>query len=502
MKRIPSGGRRTRRLSLTLLVVIVTPVDVPAGPPDPEPSSERGVAEALSESFRHAVEVARPSIVTVRTVDRRPESDEAPEAYRTGNATGVIVDRSGSVLTSHHAVSDTEVAFVVLADGREFPVTEIRSDARSDLALLRIRDAGDLPEARLGESESVEVGDWVIAAGDSFGLGFSANPGTVSAKQRELDGEELLLLQTNAPSNPGNSGGPLLNLKGEVVGICEGGYSVQGGFDGVSFAVPVDAAKFVVRELTENGTVRWPYLGVHFETLSPDVAGELGCPAGQTGAVVTRVVPDTPAARADFRVGDVITLFAGEQVRDAAGLISALQRSAAGESVEVASLRNGSTSKRQVRLGVLPRSDEAEQRERDEVADDPAESYDEHDLGLSVTDLPGEDSPENKFPPDLRGVLINRVESRSAARYLGVHPGSVITHVGTEPVRDLAAFKTIMGKRPEGEGAVVLIWCDDCGEHFYAIRPSQARLPDRISPRDGDRSDDGNTIEAGSGRSR
>ena len=497
MRRMPGGSRPSRRLSLTLLAVVVTPAYVPAGPPDPEPPSDIRVAEALSAAFRHAVQVARPSIVTVRTVDRRPESDEAPEAYRTGNATGVIVDGSGGVLTSHHAVADAEVAFVELADGREFPVTEIRSDARSDLALLRIRDAGELPEARLGESESVEVGDWVIAAGDSFGLGFSANPGTVSAKQRELAGEEVLLLQTNAPSNPGNSGGPLLNLRGEVVGICEGGYSVQGGFDGVSFAVPIDVAKFVARELAEHGVVRWPYLGVHFETLSPDVAQELGCPAEQTGAVVTRVVPGTPAAEAGFRVGDVITLFAGEEIRDAAELISAIERSPAGEPVDVAALRDGATAKRQVRLGVLPRSDETEQRQPAEAVDDPAESYNDRKLGLSVTNLPAEEPAERNFPPDLQGVLINRVESRSAARYLGVHPGTVITHVGSEPVRNLDGFKTIMDKRPEGEGAVVLIWCDDCGEHFFALRPAFARLPDRVSPRD-----DRDTNQAGSQHTR
>ena len=156
MKRIPGGGRPTLRLSFTLLAVVVTPAFVLAEPPDPEPPSETRVAETLSKSFRHAVEIARPSIVTVRTVDRRPGSDDAPEAYRNGNATGVIVDSSGGVLTSHHAVADAEVAFVELADGREFPVTEIRGDALSDLALLRIRDAGELPEARLGESESVE----------------------------------------------------------------------------------------------------------------------------------------------------------------------------------------------------------------------------------------------------------------------------------------------------------------------------------------------------------
>lgn len=489
MKRIPSRSHTACRHSLMLLAVIITPASVPAGPPDPEPPSETQVAEALSSSFRRAVKIARPSIVTVRTVDRRPESEEAPEAYRTGSATGIIVDASGSVLTSQHAVVDAEVVFIELADGRRFPVTEIRSDARSDLALLHIRDAGTLPEARLGESERVEVGDWVIAAGDSFGLGFSANPGTVSAKQRELAGEEVLLLQTNAPSNPGNSGGPLLNLRGEVVGICEGGYSVQGGFDGVSFAVPVDVAKFVLRELSENGVVRWPYLGVHFETLTPDVAQELECPAGQTGAIVTRVVPDTPAAEAGFRVGDVITVFDGEPILDATALISGIQQSRAGEQVEVVSLRGSMTAKHQVQLIILPLNDENEHREPAEATEDSVENYDARQLGLLVSDLPFDGS----FPPGLQGVLINHVESRSAARYLGVHPGSVITHVGSEPVRDLREFKAIMRERSEGEGAVVLIWCDDCGEHFFAIRPELARLPDRVSPRD-----NRNAIEADS----
>lgn len=463
-----------------LVLVIGAPIPAVAAPPESERSTDIQFAEAQSRSFRHAIKTARPSIVTVRTVERQPASEQAPEAYRPGNGTGVIVDRTGGILTNFHAVVDAEVVSVVLADGREFPATEIRGDAWSDLALIRIDDAGELPEARLGESENAELGDWVIAAGDSFGLGFSANPGTISAMQRELAGKNLLLLQTNAPTNPGNSGGPLLNLRGEVIGICEGGYSVQGGFDGVSFAIPIDVAKFVVQELATNKTVRWPYLGIHFETLSPSVAHELGYRAGQTGAIVTRVDANAPAARAGLQVGDIVTFFASDSIADAAGLVALIQRTRVGESVEVTLLRDHATMTCPVMVETFPETPEfAHSDSHGKVGNELTESDEQEAFGMSVTDLPD----KFKLPPDVQGVFIKQVESGSAARYMGVHPNSVITHIGAQPVRDLDAFKAILKNRGDSQGVALLIWCGDCGEHFFAIRQEYAKRPKWVFPR-------------------
>lgn len=458
-------------LSFILFAAAIAPPHVFAGPSEAESSSEIRIAEALSDSFRRAVEMARPSIVTIQAVNQETKSD----------ATGLIVDSNGGILTSHHAVEDAEAVFVVLADGRRFPVSEIRSDAWSDLALLRIEDAGELTEARMGGSDAVDIGDWVISAGNSFGLGFSASPGIVSATQRELADHNFPLLQTTAPSNPGSSGGPVLNLRGEVVGICEGGYSVRGGFDGVSFAIPVDVAKFVIRELAKNGTVRWPYLGIYFDTLAPDVAEGLGHPASQGGVILTNVITDSPASRAGLQIGDVITLFDGKPVAGAGSLISALWRAEISEQTKVTILRGNEQLDLSVQLGILPTTIKTQQEESENgVADDPAEVYRAPQVGLSVTKLPSEGSADAISPPR-HGVLVQGVAAQSAAHYSGIHPGTVISHVGTQAISDLNEFKKVMKNRSGEAATVLLVQCTICGDHFFAIPPKPPSLPDSSS---------------------
>lgn len=454
---------------------------------EPQPGSDP--ARALSNSFRRAIGAARPSIVSIRTVGRWRDAEAAAEGFRSGYATGLVVERSGGVLTSYHAVADVDAVFVTLPDGRELPASEIRLDPWSDLALVRVRDAGELAEARWADSDAVEVGDWVIAAGNSFGLGFSANPGTVSGKNREMAEANLLLLQTNAPSNPGNSGGPLLNLRGEVVGISEGAYSVEGGFDGVAFAIPSAAARFVARELAENGQVRWPYLGVSFETLSPNVAAGLGLPAGLSGAIVSGVVADGPAAKAGLRVGDVITECGGREIRDAAGFIAAIQTAEIGRDFMLEAWREGSATERRVRPGVISRNerpraatDPGEEPEQGGPVEPKGEVFVDSPLGIAVSDLPED---RDGVTRELSGVLVTDVKPNTPAHYLRVHPGTVVTHVGLDPVSNVADFRRRSLARPDGTGAVLLVSCADCGDHFFALRPESAIPPAKVPPEGG-----------------
>lgn len=476
---------RSRGLLVAALFCFVPAARSPAD--EPPPAAD--VARALSDAFRHAFAVIRPSVVTIRTVGKRDWADPADAAAGgggPGDASGLVVEGSGGVLTSYHAVADADAIFVGLPDGREVPATEVRLDPRSDLALVRFRGGGDLPEARWADPGDVEVGDWVLAAGNAFGLGITANPGTLSDEGRAVAGSRVPLLQTNAPSNPGNSGGPVVNMKGQVVGVSEGAFSAEGGSAGIALAIPADTARFVAAELRDHGRVRWPYLGLGFETAKPDVLAALRQPAGLKGAMVTGVAAGAPAARAGLLVGDVVTRCGGRPVGDAPALLAAIQGAAVGEPLPVEAVRNGRAVRREVRPELLPNS-ETPTATTAPPPDSPdrAEAegrFTDAELGVTVADLP--DDPKD-LTDGVSGVLVTAVTPGSPAQYLGVHPGGVVTHVGSDAVPDVESFKQRSLARPAGAGAVLLVRCPVCGDHFLALRPELARPLSRLGAGEG-----------------
>ena len=227
---------------------------------------------------------------------------------------GVIVDPSGVILTNNHVIAGDGQITVRLQDGREFKAVDIKTDPDTDLAVLRINGAGTLPAARLGDSDKVDVGDWVLALGQPFGLEGTVTAGIVSAKGRGLGiADRENFLQTDAAINPGNSGGPLVNIDGEVVGITTAISTTNGGYQGVGFAIPVNLAKWVGGQLVQNGKVRRAYLGVIIQPVSQSLAEQFHVKVRQ-GVLVTEVRADTPAAKAGLRPGDIILQFAGEAV--------------------------------------------------------------------------------------------------------------------------------------------------------------------------------------------
>ena len=232
----------------------------------------------------------------------------------TGVGAGVIIDRSGTILTNNHVVDGATEVMVRLADGREFKATDIKTDPKTDLAVLHIKGAGDLPAAVLGDSDALEIGDWVIAVGNPFNQELTVSAGIISGKGRNLqDRKRTQYLQTDAAINPGNSGGPLVDLDGEVVGINTAIASSSGGFQGVGFAVPINQAKWVVDQLVHGGAVKRAYLGVIVGDIAGDLAEQLGVHRHQ-GVFVNEVLPDSPAAKAGLQEGDVITEYGGKHV--------------------------------------------------------------------------------------------------------------------------------------------------------------------------------------------
>ena len=234
------------------------------------------------------------------------------------------------MLTNNHVVRGADEVTVVLKDGREFKATDIKTDPASDLAVLRLEGAKDLPAATLGNSDEMEVGDWVLAIGCPFGLEQTVSAGIISGKGRELESNNHdQFLQTDAAINPGNSGGPLVNLDGQVIGINTAIATNSGGYQGIGFSIPINTAKWVMKQLLSNGKVTRAYLGVQLEELNADLASKLGTKVNE-GVLVADVVADSPAAAAGLHDGDVIVSFDGTAVHNGRELRDLVEQSAIG----------------------------------------------------------------------------------------------------------------------------------------------------------------------------
>jgi len=312
-------------------------------------------ARGLSLAFRQAAETAMPSVVTLvakakpradelrRLLDdprfRRLFPQESPGESRDGRdapehptipqvGSGVIIDSAGVILTNNHVVQDAEEVIIRLQDGQELKATDVKTDPLSDLAIVRFKPgAGQkFRAARLGDSEGLKIGDWVIAIGSPFELEATVSAGIISGKGRGIEKiRRGRLLQTDAAINPGNSGGPLVNLDGEVVGINTAIASSSGGYQGIGFAIPTDRAKWISQELLTRGTVRRAYLGIRIDELTPEAAQKLKL-APRSGVFVSDVEPGGPADEAGLKVNDVITEFAGERVRGPRDLQDAVEQ--------------------------------------------------------------------------------------------------------------------------------------------------------------------------------
>ncbi|MEX1223098.1 MAG: trypsin-like peptidase domain-containing protein [Pirellulales bacterium] len=359
--------------------------------PVTEQEAREGLSHAqnLSTAFRAAAQATKPSVVTLNTRMKQdvsgairgfrgnpfqgtpheeffkrfgfdlPEGmdvdiEDLPPQVRSGTGSGVIIDREGLILTNNHVVAGADEVVVKLLDGREFVATDIRTDPETDLALLRIEGADDLPAAKLGDSDRLSIGDWVIAIGNPFDLESTVSAGIISGKGRDLGKiRRAKFLQTDAAINPGNSGGPLVNLRGEVIGINTAIASSSGGYQGIGFAVPVNLAKWVIAQLQENGEVRRAYLGVAIGEVNAEIAEQLDVDL-RSGVVVGQVYPDTPAAAAGLQENDVIVRFDDQQVRAPGDLQQIVERSTVGETLQVEVVRAGEKQTLDIQLEKLP----------------------------------------------------------------------------------------------------------------------------------------------------
>ncbi len=359
---------------------------------------------------------------------------------------GFIIDASGYVITNNHVIRDAEEVIVRLNDRREFKAKIIGSDPRSDVALLKV-EASNLPTVKLADPDNLKVGEWVMAIGSPFGFDHSVSVGVVSAIGRNLPSENYVpFIQTDVAINPGNSGGPLFNLDGEVVGINSQIYSRTGGFMGLSFAIPMKVAIEVVDQLKEKGRVSRGWLGILIQDVNRELAESFGMKKPK-GAVVLRILEDSPASKAGFKVGDVVVDFNGVNIERSSDLPIAVGSTKTGSKVKVKVIREGKTKTLKVVIEELPSEEEL-------AVTKPNEPAKLNRIGATVSDLAKEQRDALNIPKG--GVYVQNI-GKGPARESGIKKGDVILKLNSIDIKDAKHFRSIVKKLPTDKSLPILI---------------------------------------------
>mgnify|MGYP000878593434 FL=1 len=434
--------------------------------------SQALVAHAQLPDFTGLVEAASPAVVNISTRQKVPQRAMAANGQQMPNldglppqfreffersipqqprnpggrqreaqslGSGFIISADGYVLTNNHVVADADEIIVRLSDRSELEAKLIGADPRTDVALLKVEGKG-LPILKLGKSDDLKVGEWVLAIGSPFGFDHSATAGIVSAKGRSLPNESYVpFIQTDVAINPGNSGGPLFNLDGEVVGINSQIFTRSGGFMGLSFAIPIDVAMDVATQLKSAGKVSRGWLGVVIQEVNKDLAESFGLEK-PAGALVAQVLQDGPAAKGGLQVGDVILSLNGQPIVMSADLPHLVGALKAGDKAELDVVREGERKVLAMTVGALPDDDE------ELVASAaPGEGVSSNRLGVAVVELTAE---QKKTLDVTSGVLVKGVQDGPAA-LMGVRPGDVITHLNNQAIDTSKTFAAIAKALPK-----------------------------------------------------
>jgi serine protease Do len=360
---------------------------------------------------------------------------------------GFVISPDGYILTNAHVIGDADEIVVRLSDRREFVAKVVGMDKRSDVALLKI-DADHLPVVTVGRSGDVKAGSWVLAIGSPFGFDHTVTAGIVSATGRSLPNENYVpFIQTDVAINPGNSGGPLFNLKGEVIGINSQIYSRTGGFMGLSFAIPIDMAMNVTEQLKKHGRVTRGWLGILIQDVTRELAESFDM-SKPVGALVAKVLPDSPAEKAGFKVGDIIVKFNGHEVESSSALPPMVGSTPVGDEVPVSIMREGKSQKLMVTIRELPEEEELKLASRGDTKDSVVER-----LAITVSDLTEDQRSELQISG---GVFVESVDSGAASK-AGIRRGDVLVMIDQQRVEDAAQFKKVVDGLHGGSSVPVLV---------------------------------------------
>jgi len=394
--------------------------------------------------------------------DRNNGGRPAPERRGTALGSGFIISADGYVVTNNHVIEDADEIEIELRNGEKLPAVIIGTDERTDIALLKIEADAPLPFVNFGNSDDMRVGDWVLAIGNPLGQGFSVSAGIVSARGRELSGSYDDFIQTDAAINRGNSGGPLFNMQGEVVGVNTAILSPSGGSIGIGFSMASNVVSGVTDQLEQYGETRRGWLGVRIQNVSEDIADAIRLDK-VAGALVTEV-PDGPAAEAGIEAGDVILSFDGEDVDDTRELVRLVAKAAVGTSVRVVVFRDGGTETLLVTLGRLedavPNSGTAQPEEAPQFSIQ----------GLLLGQLTDEYRGQFMISSEVTGVVILEVDENAQAAEKGLRPGDVIVEVSQNPVQTPKdVVDRIEAARDAGRRSILLLVRSGGSGRFVAL---------------------------------
>ncbi|WP_245597971.1 DegQ family serine endoprotease [Ottowia thiooxydans] len=418
--------------------------------------------EEMQEFFKRFFGIPMPNVPTPRQ-PQRPNRPQPEQEQPRGVGSGFILSNDGYVMTNAHVVDGADEVIVTLPDKREFKAKIVGVDKRTDVAVVKI-DATGLPSVKIGDVNRLRVGEWVVAIGSPFGLENSVTAGIVSAKQRDT-GDYLPLIQTDVAVNPGNSGGPLLNMRGEVVGINSQIYSRSGGYMGISFAIPIDEAMRVSEQLRASGKVTRGRIGVRIDQVTKEVAESIGLGKPQ-GALVRSVEAGSPAEKAGVEAGDIITRFEGKQIEKASDLPRQVGNVKPGTRGTITVFRRGASRDLSITVAEME-AEKSTLRTPERSSDTPKSPASVQALGLTVTALTDAQRKDLKVK---RGV---RVESavENAAR-AGLREGDVILSVGNTEVNSVKEFEAAAAKVDRAKPITVLILRGDLVQ-YVIVKPSR-----------------------------
>ena len=381
-----------------------------------------------------------------------------------GAGSGFIIDAEGHVVTNYHVIDGASEVTVTLNDGSKYKARVLGRDDKTDVALLKIDAGHPLPYVSLGDSAGTRVGDWVLAVGNPFGLGGSVNAGIVSARGRDINsGPYDDYIQIDAPINRGNSGGPLFDAYGRVIGVNTAIYSPSGGNVGIGFAIPAETVRTVVADLRDDGRVERGWLGVQIQPVTEELAAGLGLP-DTSGVLVADVLPDGPAAGTDLKAGDLILSAGGQPIHDYKDLPKLVAATKAGTVMKLDLIRDGKPRSVSVTIGQMPSEETLA-----EAGSQPADDQGQGRLGLYLAPLTPDLRQERGIGADSSGVFVARVEPGSPADQAGIEAGTLISMVSGEPVTSPRQVVEAVRQAAEEKRPVVLRVEKDGKPMFVAV---------------------------------
>ena len=433
-----------------------------------------GEAGAQFPSFADLAEKLTPSVVNISSFSQsETENGEGNTPLSESLGSGFIIDGNGYIITNNHVVDKAESISITLSDNTKTEARVIGKDPKTDLALIKIETKRPLNAVKFGDSDKIRVGDWVLAIGNPFGLGSSVTAGIVSAKSRDIEsGPYDSFIQTDASINQGNSGGPMFNLQGEVIGISSAIFSTTGASQGVGFAIPANLAGWVISQLKEHGEVKRGWIGIKIQPNTPEIADSLGISANQ-GVVVSGVTEQGPAQKAGLQAGDIVLSFNRQPIDNTKNLSRLIAETKIGTPAPIEIWRSGQKQTLTVPIELMP--EETPLSAAKETASDAAETPDNGEslniIGFTVKEISPELAERYKLAPSTSGVVVTDILPNSDASRKGIKIGDIIVKIDKRNIIGESAFhEYVNDARRENNRPVLLAIQGQEAPHFVAVK--------------------------------